>query len=536
MSDAVRNYSGSGGVRRKTRRQRLGALRNLLLLFLLPLAAYLWWTTRDAWDMAQLIPGRQTYQLYANDFLNNRGTIAQSRVWQLLPEETALAQARVSMLDNFGLPEWVLNNVVHGLSHVSGNDLDDFSDVLFITKMTRVGVLLERLHRFIPEIRREHAGGLKLRQVEDAGVWYAVRGRVLLITPDRDTLIRSLTLKGDDTVGSAALAAGRDALRAGEDIFGRIDLREGDPWSDTLEALEIKVWVEEDALRVACQGALSPSWREWLLPVLVDASPQPLHAPPSGIVELSANFGKPLPRLWDGLQAVLDLDAPLPPPGDWLRGIQPDDGPDTAGLLGELMLHTGNGWRLSWTGVDELAFAPMPAFAASIDVDPAAAEERLTLAAEFGEGLGLATDAETGLLHMPLIGGPALEPAVALRGTQLLLGTSREAARSLVQQPPPRATLTEAGTLFARIRPAPLIEAAASAGHELAVIGALRGHTADSWASTTDIWAETAQRIRDITALVAHENGIIRFEMNLFMAAAQEAEAPGPEAVAQEPQ
>jgi len=531
MSDAVRNWSGAGGVRRKTRRQRLYGLRNGVFLFLIPLAIYGWWTTRDHWDMARLIPDRQSYQLYANDFLDNRGSMANSRVWDLVPEDTTIAAARGHMLNNFGMPEWILNNVVHGLCHISGNDLETFSDVLFITKMTRVGVLLERLNRFVPDIERDYAGGLNLRFIESVNVWYAVRGRVLLLTPDRETLVRSLTLVDDDTVGAAALASGRDALRAGEDLFGRVELREGDPWSDTLEAVELKVWVEEDALRVACQGALSPAWREWLLPLLEDASPQPLLAPPAGVIELSANFGKPLPKLWEGLQAVLALDTPLPPPGDWLRGIQPIDGPDTATLLAELMAHTNNGWRLSWTNIDPLAFIPLPAFAASLDVEAAAVEEMLSFAATQGESLGMSVDSETGLLRMPLIGGPALEPAVILQGSTMLLGTSREAARGLVRQPPPRATLTEAGTLFVRMRPGPMMEQIARAGHEFAAVNALRNHNTQSWEAFTEEWSETAREIRDITALLAHENGIVRFEMNLFLAPpTAEEEAPQPPA------
>lgn len=517
MSDAVRNWSGSGGIRRKTRRQRLRLFRNALLLVFVPLFLWLWWTTRDSWDMARLIPANQTYQLYANDFLNNRGNMARSRVWELLPENGNLSEARHQMLNNFGMPEWILNNVVHGLSHLSGNDLDQFSDVLFITTMTRVGVLLEKLHRFVPEIEREWAGGLELRIIPDLGLWYAVRGRVLLMTPDRNTLVRALTLAEEDTVGNAALASGRDALRAGEDVFGRIELQQGDPWSDTLEALELKVWLEENAFRLACQGALSPTWREWLLPLLEDASPQPLHAPPTGIIEISGNFGKPLPKLWEALPQILELEEALPTPATWLRDMQPEDGPDLATLLAELMLRTGDGWRLSFTGIDPLAFIPMPNFAASLDVEAAAVEEMLGFAAMNGSDLGITVNEATGFLHVPFIGGPSLEPGLGLRGPHLLLGTSREAAETLAAQPPPRATLTENGTLFARVRPEALVEHIAMAGDEFAAVGALRGHTPQTWAETVAYWSERATAIEDITALLAHENGIIRFEMNLFM-------------------
>jgi len=119
-------------------------VRKLIAAGLLLLLIWLFWTTRDNWPMERLVPEDQTFHLRAQHLLVTRQKAADSAFWSLgmLPEQYQAIPQWLS--SDFGLPEWVLNNLVSDVCYVSGTDLNKFSDLLVVTRMSRIGCLLER--------------------------------------------------------------------------------------------------------------------------------------------------------------------------------------------------------------------------------------------------------------------------------------------------------------------------------------------------------------------------------------------------------
>lgn len=71
-----------------------------------------------------------------------------------------------------------------------------------------MGLLLERIHTFADFIQDDEAGGLHLRYLPDARLYYAVRGRILIVTPSRDRLVESLTLPAGEAMGAETVLGG----------------------------------------------------------------------------------------------------------------------------------------------------------------------------------------------------------------------------------------------------------------------------------------------------------------------------------------
>jgi len=524
VSETVRSYSRPGAVTRRRghgRRRASGAL----LLILATLFLWVLWTTRDTHAMGGLIPEGQDYQIYMSDFLNKRAQIAESRLWVLVPEDTTLAEVPRMLRDNFGMPEWVLNNLIYGLCHVSGSDLQEFDDLLFVTRMTRVGTLIERFHRFLPGIEKDFAGGLRVRIIPEAGLYYAVRGRVLAVSPSRSALIRALTLTPDTALGNQALAAGLAELGI-EDLSAQLELQEEDPLGGYFEELQVAMRLEETAGALVCRGRLRESQRAHLAPLLAQATPRTLQAPPEGLAGISADFGRPLPELWAALGGIWEsTTGEQPALFTWAEDAEGD-----MAALGEMLRlvlgATGASWRLSWHGVDLHEMLPVPELVGRFQADARILEPLFASVPAATAGAPhdavLRRHPETGLVSLPLLGGPSIEPSAALHGGELLLSTSRTVAEAALTAPSAGTTLSERGNLYIHIDPYAATRAVVNAGMEFAAFGAVRGHTQESFTEAAAGWLETASKMEAVTLLAAHSNGEVRLDLQVRV----RAEAP----------
>jgi antitoxin (DNA-binding transcriptional repressor) of toxin-antitoxin stability system len=144
-------------VRRYTsRRERRRAMRNLILLITAVAGGWFFWVTRDNWPVARLVPKDPAFQICAMDLLMNRKEIAASRVWDLAPPNTGVKEARTALSGNFGLPEWMINNLMNGLGLISGADLRDPESAIFVTRISRIA-------RDFPRLRQDHRGRSRRR-------------------------------------------------------------------------------------------------------------------------------------------------------------------------------------------------------------------------------------------------------------------------------------------------------------------------------------------------------------------------------------
>lgn len=502
MSDVVRVYNRAmslGNRRGRTRRVVLSLLGVVLL--------WLVWTTRDSQPMGKLIPAKQTYQVYVGDPMGKRAAIAQSPLWSLAPKDSSVAKLRAQLAVNFGVPEWILNNLIYGVCHVSGNDMKAFSDPLIVTRMSRIGCLIEKCHYFVPGLHGDYAGGLRLRTLSKAGLFYAVRGRVLLMSPSRDALIRALTLTNEQTVGRDALV--KIARELGSDsVSAHLNFGEHDQLGDLFESARLELRMGRDALRLNCEATLRPACRERMAGILGKAAPRTLLLPPEGFLMLTSDFGETLPECWSGLNKAFpsvfssELLAPL---------AKLPNAAAAAPLLGLL----GPGIRLSWTGVDQNEMLPTPELVGTFDADPD--QVRALLGAIPAPPAGTPPwesypryDAASGMLCLPLVGGPSMEPTAAPYGKSLLISSSRSVAENLLSKAPLSEAVPEPGNLYLRIQPYPALQSLVQAAEPFVELGVVRGQNPGSFQKATAPWLDSVKQIHEISALAAHEDGRVR--------------------------
>lgn len=528
MSDVVRTYSVARSHRRRRDvRRRTTWWRRILLAVMLSLTTWIVWTTRDTYPMVRLIPDDQVYQVYIAHLLDKRIQFAHSRVWELWPENSPVRRTVAILSSDFGMPPWVMNNLVQGLCHVSGQDLNKFTDPLFITRMSRIGCLIEKLHCVLPGIQTDYAGGLRLRAVPNAGIYYAVRGRILALSPSRQAVIRALTLPDDASLAPEALDNDLQQS-ANDDLAARISLRTDDPLGNVFQSLYIALQITPDMARLNCRGNLRPAWRERMAGLLNTASPRDLTVPPEGLLVLSGDFGAPISALCEGLNSAVGETVPLNHYLAQAAAFLDAANPAIAPFLRSLFAVSGPGIRFSWHGIDQNEMLPMPELVIALDTDPAGAQAALEAIPPPPQGTSpwdtiLRYDPERLVAFLPMIGGPSIEPTAALHGSELLISTSRTLAESLLAEPPQRRRVPQPANLYLRWQPYPSLQALSEAALQFADASLLRGHTRESFETFIAPWMNAAKQVSELAALAAHENGELRLDVKLVVAQAETA-------------
>ena len=516
MSDTVRVYGGMKHGARKVRRRRYGG--KILLAAVVLAAGWVYWTTRDTHPVQSLIPANRAYHVVAKDIFAKRARLAESQIWKALPPQLGAADVPAKLSQDVGVPQWILNNLVPDACYVMGNDMKSFGDVLVVTRMTRVGTLLEKLRGFFPAIDKDYAGGLKLHKM--GGVYYGVRGRVLLLSGSRPGLIEALTLLPDDALSAGALDEMTQSL-GDADIYGRFQLAEDDPLGDVIERGTFSLRIDKTAATVTCQSALRPAWREKMAGLLDGVTPRTLESPPDGLLRVSLDLGKPVAALWNcagtafGKQAEMDQL--------WAKwSAAPEEGESSIsytalGILGGL----GPGMRVSLVGVDLNEIVPAPELVATLEADPVKVLEAFKGLPAPPEGSQpwetyLRYDETAQVVRLPLIGGPSLEPTAGIKGNALVMSSSRTVAESILAEAtadPP--ALPKPGNVYAAIKPHDCGKAAFDVAMMLAEAGLLRDYSPQTLQDKYGPWLESAAGVKEVSALAGYDSGNVMVELGL---------------------
>ncbi|MDQ1256268.1 MAG: hypothetical protein QG656_864, partial [Candidatus Hydrogenedentes bacterium] len=452
MTETIRSLDRHNSPIRRRRRIGGGGGTGKYYVLLLAVVAAIWllWITRDSYGMAELVPRDQAYRVFVRDVLDRRADIAASNVWSLFPADSALAEVPALLGTDLTVPEWILNNLLPSVCQLSGDDIDSFSDVLFVTRMSRIGCIVEKVYRMSSAISSEEAGGLHLRRLDDLGVYYAVRGRILAVSPSRNTLIKALTLRDEDALDEDSLS---EAFReyGSETLRGVIRFPEqAAPLQDESAAMlarlgqafaSLSFAVQIDSLQgdVRCRGTLRPAWQERLGGLIGDAAPAPLTPPPDGLIMLSADFGKPVAEVWKGAARLFADPAPIESLWEgWASAAtgEPSAGTIVAQFVTGLLGPAGPGIRFSWCGVDLNEMVPLPLLAGTFDADAETVKETFAALPQPPETAMPwdsfpRCDAAVMRAYLPLPGGPSLEPTAIFKDRTLLFSTSRTLADEL---------------------------------------------------------------------------------------------------------
>ncbi len=517
MSEVVRVFT-PGDARRRRRR---GLYRRMALAVGVLVILYLMVSSWDRRSYSQFVPKDQKYGVVITDLLRHRDALAQSAVWRALPPSIGANGIPALLTSSTGLPEWVLNNLIGGPCYITGQDIVAFRDVVIITRMTMIGKQLERLSAFASAIENDPAGGLRLRHVRGTSVYFAVRGRLFLLSRSRDALIRSLTLRPEDVVSDDPLLT-QTAKSGTEHVRGMVILSPDDPLGKHIRSLRFALRIDAAAAHLRCRVKLDESLEASLSPLLTDLGPKPLIAPPDGMIGLSANLGHPIKDVWASLAPALPYPIFAAQQWEAWQTVSPGRQPGWLHMLTGLLGLAGPGFALSVSGVDQNEMLPLPLlvglFEAPNDAIQKAAASWPPLpdtAKPWDSIPRYETDHKW--IRLPLIGGPSLEPVAAPYGdAHLLFSSSRTVAEAMLTQPQPPQPLATPGNLCLQIKPLDCVQALADAGQQLADSNLLRGYAPDSFRADAARWIEQAQNVRSLSFLLTRDNGELAAQADLF--------------------
>lgn len=512
--ERVYTYGANLRKRRRDLRRRATSIGRGALLVLVVVVVLGWWLSRDTWRLGDLTPAGGAVQICVTDLPAKLDAARASGVWRLLPESHPARSVLERGMDGLPVPRWLANNLGAGPSYWILARVDDPSTLLVTTRMTRVGALALKAAAWFPVFQRDYAGGLKLLHLQEAGLFLAVRGRVLLVSPSRRVLVDALTLTPDRAAGDAALESWR-ARAEGADLYGVLDAAALERLNLPLVSMAGSIRFETGRVSARVTVVLSPAWRERLHPVLSRLASGPLKEPPEGCAAVSLNLGMTPMEL---LRAVRDLSPEAAMVPEWLIAETPDMPTDPGEAFFRrfarmLLSGTGTSFRLAWLGMDVNEMIPLPVVAGLAE------EGGDTLAALAAEAVNVKQPesedppmiewtprvAEDGALYIRLLAGPTLSLCAVLAGERgIAFGGSLTAARVLAgrEKSAPAASAGN-GVLLVRIDPAACVDALGAAGNELASFGWLRNMSPDAVNSMFSVWREQVGQVREVRLMLA---------------------------------
>ena len=519
MSDeTIRSYSSNARRFLGTHRRRLLSLRWKLLLVACCFFAYAWWTTRDTFPMERLIPSDQKYQIYANDILSRRGTLAASQIWKAMPDSHGIVSIPEMLGRDLEMPAWLLNNLVPNACYVSGNDLKTFDDVLFVSRMTAFGCFLTKFRAWAPGISNEPAGGLNIDHHKGTNFYFAVRGRTLVLSRSRETLIHALTLRSEDGLPSGSIEQAR-AESGAEDLRGTVAFLPDDPLGNVFQSFSFAVRVEPAGARVKCRAALRPEWITAIGEDPASLKPMPLIAPPEGLAGLSMNLGRSVRDTW---LLIGKFNGQLPQYeqlwDSWVGSSENASGP--LAIVMRTLGPLGPGIRFTWQGIDLNEIFPAPELVMTLDTDPAKLTTTFESLPPPPEGSQPwdtfpRYDAATKRVTAPMFGGPSLQPTAGLLGDTLLISSSQARAEALFAQSQPPQPLPQPGNLYVCAKPRLCFEAYLQLAQLLAENHLLKnGVTVETLPGAVAKWQTMFSVLENATLFSTYENGELTVELN----------------------
>ncbi len=533
MSDTIRSYSPPRRNSYDAPVSNSGLMRKLVIVGLVVLLVWLMWTTRDNWPMERLVPRDQTFHLRAENLLDTRQKAADSTVWSLgmLPKEYQDIPGWLS--SDFGLPEWILNNLVSDVCYVSGTDLKEFSDLLVVTRMSRIGCLVERYYGIADNIEVEYAGGLSLRRMGESEAYYAVRGRTLVFSPSRQALIKALTLREDEGVETLEETV---APLAG-DLQGRIQFHEDETLGKFFVQSDFGLHFAPQAITFSSRSIVSPAWKAQLETFAAGRRTSDLMVPAQGSLVIAGDFNTPLPRVWTSVDEMTSGALATYWSGLPVLGGAGASGTAWATLLDGLKGGLGSAFSLRWTGFDYNGIVPFPETELFVETKSGLAPKLMEAISAIPAGQA-PTDfvpyrLESGVVRCPSGWGGVLEPTLFAENGGVRITLHPQHMQHALAMDSTREPAPGEGDLFMRMRPVELLEVLREGGMPYAHAGLLRGHTPESFATAMETALEGSRQIAEVRVTAGYDDGAIAFDTTVLLEqapAAGETEIPQEEA------
>lgn len=518
MSDAVRSYrsgSVSAPVGGGFQPRRGFQFTRLVVLVLAALCVYAYWISRDTHRIEEFISADAAFQIVAQDIVENRLRLQSSSVWEALPEQFTEHSLPRLIQTSVNLPEWVQRNLVGRFVFVSGADAAEFSDAVYVTRLSRVGSLLERTLRWTSGNASDPAGGLKIRHLSENGLYYTTRGRIALLSESRRALIHALTLDSSEVVTSDEWDD--SILQTGdEDFRGTIRVEGTSEWAGYFSAVGFALRLEPDKgllkLSMPCTDAFYSAFGESLR----SAGAQNLIEPNSGPLRMSVNLNGDIAGLWHTMS--LFVDTPDEHVARWEGWVGESNPTSTESYLAQMLTSSGPGIAMTWQGYELDAIVPRFSYSLVANSNGETfAQAKEQLGSRANTAIDLRFDDEYQWIEAVGIGGPESTAVMftSTDGRYVLASTSKE--RAVPQWTPQSSVniMNEKANLFVQVAPGEVVEQYARFGNALVEDGLLEGYTPTTFNEHLKTLRDRASGIQTITLLGRHVNGIVEADIVL---------------------
>ena len=462
------------------------------------------------------MPAESAYTLVAYDYMNKRTGLAGSPAWKALSPEQQEKQYPEFLRHNFGFEDWMLRHFLGPVVHISGHDVDGFPDAVLVTRLTRLGSLIERVMRWSPRFESDRAGGLRLRRDEEENYVYAVRGRALIVSRDRSAIIEALTLTPSQYAEELDSKPPPNApMLTG---FITPDGRNG--MTEDISYVAFSMIVDDSSWDVAAEVVFQGKLRDDLDEALQAGSRRQMLRPMDGPIVLSLNTTSSPSRLRPIFYELTGF--PVFSDAQWHEWESADSADSLAPFWTSLLARMGKQTAVTWHGFDLRAPTPMPSVTVVLSLDEGDIVQSLS------SGVALPTgdawrdrythyDEENRVLHAFDSTGFASRPVVRFLDTiavavtdSAMLDTYSEIYADVRAQ-----TIDSPSQLYLKVNPSEAIEEWVNLGTSLAAQGLLKDHTPESFAQTAALWWERASHVQSGILTATYKEGTASLRLSL---------------------
>ncbi|HOV33944.1 MAG TPA: hypothetical protein PLX23_11350 [Candidatus Hydrogenedens sp.] len=295
MSETLRVYSEINRRRRKRKSSFIKFLLQIFLLIIILLVGWWLWLSRDLYPVEEFIPTSPNFQVFSPQLMQNHNILAQSALWTLVEPSSPAFEVKKLLLDHQKIPLWVFKHLIYDFFYFSANDLKTFEDYLLIVRLSQIGCVLEEFFSWSSMVENDWAGGLNLKYLPRQKVYYARKGRILLLSPNRETLIQSITKKETDALRSVLTT---ELLENQEHYLAWGTVKP--PWKDLqvfIPQISFYLAITPTQLGIKCETEINPDTETLWSILLAEIVSGPLQEPPDTLLSCSINTGVPL-KTW----------------------------------------------------------------------------------------------------------------------------------------------------------------------------------------------------------------------------------------------
>ncbi len=328
MSETVRVFNEFGMRRYKRRGGFFKFLFKILVLAVIIFSFWFFWITRDLYPVERFIPSSPAFEIFSPQLMQNYQNIFTSPLWNLAEPSSSVYEVKKLLFDEHKIPLWIIKHLIYDFFYLSMNDLQSFEDSLIIIRLSRIGCVIEKFYSFTQPVEIDWAGGLNLKYIPEQKLYYARKGRILLLSTNRETLIQALTQEGSkktQTILAKELIKNQEKHLA----WGTLTPPQ-ERFKEILSPIHFYIGLTQNQLGLRCETQITPDPETPWTILLSEIVSSPLQEPADALFSFSLDTGVPIKTWLRAFETIPQAGIVLPPSStleipfeEWIKSFTP---------------------------------------------------------------------------------------------------------------------------------------------------------------------------------------------------------------------